>query len=78
MPALYPYLIGVAGIAAMMAMWVVVQLAWRRTFPEACGDPDALAARSGCGSCAHDSDCNRQPDDITSHAKAECVDHATR
>ena len=64
MSALYPYLIGVGGIAAMMALWVVVQLAWRRSFPEACSDPDVLAARAGCGSCA------RHSEDITSHANA--------
>lgn len=52
--ALYPYAVAVGGILALMGLWLLVQLAWRRTF--AIGG-DALAARPGCGGCVHEDHC---------------------
>lgn len=57
---LYPYLIAILGIALMMTVWVLVQFAWRRTFPHVGGDVDVLAARSGCHGCAQDGHCETQ------------------
>jgi hypothetical protein len=45
------YLTGAIGLAAVLAAWVWVQNAWRRSFPDATGDPDTLAGRPGCGAC---------------------------
>jgi len=51
---------GLITLCALLAGWVTVQLAWRRAFPEAGADPDALAGRLGCrGACAPD-DCARR------------------
>ena len=52
--ALYPYAVAVGGILALLALWLLVQFAWRRTF--AVGG-DALAARPGSGGCAHEDRC---------------------
>ena len=35
----------------MLAVWLAVQLAWRRAFPDPTGDPDPLAGRFGCHGC---------------------------
>jgi len=49
-----------AALSLLAAGWVAVQRAWRRAFPEAGDDPDALAGRTGChGACAP-SDCARR------------------
>jgi hypothetical protein len=45
------YLVGLAGIALLLAAWLAVQLAWRRVFPDAAGDVDGLAGRMGCHGC---------------------------
>jgi hypothetical protein len=58
--ALYPYLVAIVGIALMMTVWVLVQLAWRRTFPNVGRDEDVLAGRSGCHGCAQDGHCDKQ------------------
>ena len=42
-------------VATIVALWLTVQRAWSRAFPELGNEPDALAARpngSGCGGCA--------------------------
>lgn len=38
-------------IALVLVVWVAVQNAWRRSFPEACPDPDVLAGRGDCLGC---------------------------
>lgn len=45
------YLTGTIGIAAVLALWVWVQHAWRRSFPGVTDDPDVLAGRPGCSAC---------------------------
>lgn len=45
------YAVGLLGIALLAAAWLAVQLAWRRAFPDARGDGDALAGRLGCHGC---------------------------
>jgi len=53
---------GVLAVAALGAAWVLVQSAWRRTFPGASPDPDPLAHRRGCrGGCDNQHDCDRHP-----------------
>lgn len=61
MSVLASYAIGLLGMALLTGAWLCVQLAWRRAFPEAVGDPDALAGRGGCGGCAPgaDEECER-------------------
>ncbi len=46
------YVTGLAALVGVTLAWVAVQTAWRRAFPEAGSDPDALAGRTGCGGCA--------------------------
>jgi hypothetical protein len=53
------HLLALLAIALMAAAWVAVQVAWRRTFPEACSDPDVLAGRMGCHGSNCSKDCNR-------------------
>ena len=43
------HLIAILALAAMAAVWVCVQIAWKKSFPEAFCDPDALGGRMGCG-----------------------------
>ena len=57
MDALYPYIVAALGIASMMAVWILVQLAWGRVFPGASCDVDVLAGRPACCGCAAESDC---------------------
>ena len=38
-------------LVTVLAGWVAVQSAWRRTFPEVGPDPDVLAARERCSGC---------------------------
>lgn len=45
------YAIGVGALVAVLLVWVGVQGAWRRAFPEFDGDPDVLAARGACNGC---------------------------
>jgi hypothetical protein len=44
----------VLALGAVVALWLAVQRAWLRSFPEAAHDGDALAGRSECssGGCA--------------------------
>ena len=52
------YALGIAAVVAMAVAWVGVQLAWRRVFPDACADPDALAGRMGCHGCSSTETCD--------------------
>jgi hypothetical protein len=45
------YAVGLSGIVLVTLIWVGVQNAWRRSFPDPGGDCDALAGRSGCHGC---------------------------
>jgi hypothetical protein len=55
-----PFLTGVIALWVVLVCWVAVQRAWQRAFPDADGDPDALAGRMGChGTCAPE-DCERR------------------
>ena len=58
MTQLFPYLLTMGAIILMMFVWVAVQMAWKRTFPDVGRDVDALATRKGCGSCSHDGQCD--------------------
>jgi hypothetical protein len=51
---------GVLGVAALLLIWVGVQSAWRRAFPDAFDDPDVLAQRIGCGGCEREPDCEQR------------------
>jgi hypothetical protein len=54
------YATGLIGIALVALFWVWVQSAWRRTFPDACVDPDVLAERVGCAGCDRTDACSRR------------------
>ena len=56
------YIIGVGAILLMSTAGVAVQRAWRRSFPDAGADPDALAGRAGCRGCNDSKDCHRRPE----------------
>ncbi len=51
MEMLASYATGLAALVLVMLAWVVVQGAWRRAFPDASDDADALAGRLGCYGC---------------------------
>ena len=46
------YITGLVAIVLVTLAWVGVQGAWRRVFPDASSDPDALAGRMGRHGCA--------------------------
>jgi hypothetical protein len=56
------YVVGLAALVLLVSAWVGIQRAWRRHFPAADADGDALVGRSGCGGCA----------------RVECEDRAAR
>ena len=43
------HLLAILALGLMAAIWVGVQIAWKKSFPEAFCDPDALGGRMGCG-----------------------------
>ena len=43
------HLLAILALAVMAAAWVGVQIAWKKAFPDAFCDPDALGGRMGCG-----------------------------
>ena len=49
----------IVGIVLLMTLWVAVQFAWRRVFPEI-GDEDVLSGRGGCGGCNHHGRCENE------------------
>lgn len=57
------YLTAMTVIVLVMVVWVGVQNAWRRTFPDAAADPDVLRGRMGCHGCACTDVCLRQLSD---------------
>ena len=40
------------GIAIILFVWLLIQAAWRRMFPGARGDEDALEGRVNCHGCS--------------------------
>jgi hypothetical protein len=58
---MHHYLIGVGALVLLSVMWLGVQRAWRRSFPEVGDDPDVLAGRPGCFGCARSLNCDEKP-----------------
>lgn len=54
------YLIGIGAILALLAIWVAVQIGWRKVFADVWSDPDALAGRMGCHGCSCETVCERK------------------
>ena len=54
------HLLAIVMLMAVLALWVMVQRAWRRAFPEACADPDVLAGRGSCHGCTSTDECERR------------------
>jgi hypothetical protein len=59
MSTLYPYLAAFGIIFVLMTGWVLVQLAWKKCFPEAKNE-DAMAGRAGCCGCALEEYCENR------------------
>ena len=62
MTGIYPYLGTACAMLAMLSLWVLVQRAWGRTFPDVLdGDGDVLAGRPGFCNCGGtvSTDCGR-------------------
>ncbi|KPK16764.1 MAG: hypothetical protein AMJ62_03915 [Myxococcales bacterium SG8_38] len=68
---LHHYIIGVGAFVLLSAAWVGVQRAWRKSFPDAGDDPDALAGRPGCGDCGRSQRCHEGTDSGTCEAEEE-------
>lgn len=62
---------GVIGVTALLWVWIGVQSAWRRAFPDAADDPDVLVQRIGCGGCDRERDCERLPSQECGSAEEE-------
>ena len=54
------YLVGALGTVGLLLLWIAVQGAWRRSFPDAFSDPDVLAGRPGCDGCSHEPACEHR------------------
>ena len=65
------YATGMIGVAMLVLVWVGVQSAWRRAFPEAFDDPDVLAPRLGCGGCDQEQICERRPSNGSGSGRGE-------
>jgi hypothetical protein len=65
------YAIALGTIAILCAAWLAVQLAWRRAFPDASGDPDALAGRLGCHGCGCTTVCEKRASEATGASEEE-------
>ena len=63
--------LGIALLVALMAAWVGVQTAWRRVFPDATSDPDALYGRTDCHGCDEIDHCRHRPASCDVGAKEE-------
>lgn len=50
-------LTAVGGIAAIFGAWILVQSAWRRTFPGARDGEDVMDGRLGCRHCPREPAC---------------------
>jgi hypothetical protein len=51
---------GLIALCLVLVSWVTVQLAWRRVFPDAGADPDALAGRLTCHGTCEPRGCTRR------------------
>ena len=63
--------IAIVLLVLAIVVWVAVQSAWRRSFPEACTDPDVLAGRMRCHKPDCSKDCNRRGSDRAGSAEEE-------
>ena len=68
---LHHYLIGVGAFVFLSAAWIVVQRAWKKSFPDVGADPDVLAGRPGCQGCGHVEECQPQPESRAREAQEE-------
>ncbi len=57
------YATGLIGITTVLLLWVRVQTAWKRMFPDLSADGDGLAERVGCTGCDRIETCARSPED---------------
>ena len=64
-------LTGLFALCALLAAWVTVQLAWRRAFPDAGDDPDALAGRLSCHGLCEAKECTRRCPDRSGATEEE-------
>ncbi len=62
---------GLFALSLVLAAWVTVQLAWRRVFPSAGADPDALAGRLTCHGSCEPQDCTRRCPDRAGAAEED-------
>ncbi len=53
-------MIGVGGMILLMAIWVIVQSRWKRSFADYISDEDVLAGRGGCGNCGCTTACENK------------------
>jgi hypothetical protein len=65
------HLLALLAVALIAALWAGVQIAWRRTFPHACSDPDVLAGRMGCHGCDTAEACERRRSERAGRAEEE-------
>ena len=58
------------GLGALLALWLGVQIAWRRAFPgHVPVDEDILAGRLGCHDCTCSTPCENRRRTETEHRK---------
>ncbi|MCB0547939.1 MAG: hypothetical protein KDD19_10165 [Phaeodactylibacter sp.] len=59
------FLIGIGGMVFLMAIWIVVQTMWKKTFSDYISDDDVLAERRSCGTCGCTTACERKERQLT-------------
>ena len=63
--------VAIAVLVLAVVAWVAVQGLWRKSFPEACPDPDVLAGRMRCHQTNCSEDCNRRGSDRAGRTEEE-------
>ena len=61
-----------------MTLWVGIQFAWRKQFPEAGKDPDVLANRGGCHGCTHEEQCEVKEQQTAENIDPNSCDHKSK
>jgi hypothetical protein len=55
------YSIAILGILALMSIWILIQMLWKKTFAEYVSDEDAMADRTKCSNCNCTTACENNP-----------------
>jgi len=61
-------LIGIAGVIALVLVWVLVQTLWGKTFSEYISDEDVMAGRTKCSNCGCTTACENKRRELSTES----------